>query len=149
MQTDLEGRAPGEPPNGDFVAYLQDLERRQVAAMNPPHAIAPAAPQPGAKAAPAAEPLPRDAAQALVERLRARRAASPLSVAALLMAVVGAAALGNALFGDGGIVALAVGVALLWRPVGRLIDAVRATTASSARPRNAVDAALRRNGSDR
>lgn len=149
MQPELEGRAPGEPPNGDFVAYLEDLERRQVAAMNQPHAIAHAAPQPGAAAAPAAEPPRRDAAHAPVERLRARRAASPLSVASVLMTVVGAAALANALFGDGGILALAIGVALLWRPVRRLIDALRATAASSARPRDAIDAAFGKNKSDR
>ncbi len=137
MNSDREGRAPGEPPNGDFVAYLEDLERRQLAAMGRPQA-AHSAPPAGAPHA-TAQPLSREAAGAPVQRLRASRAALPLSTGSLLMLIVGALSLANALLGDGGIVALAVAVVLLWRPVRQLMAAVRAR--SAPRPQDALAAA--------
>ncbi|GIL04831.1 MAG: hypothetical protein BroJett031_13510 [Betaproteobacteria bacterium] len=148
MNSDREGRAPGEPPNGDFVAYLEDIERRQLADMNRPHALAHPSPQGGAQVA-AAKPLSRDEARALIGRLRARRGALPLSAGSLLMLIVGALALANALFGDGGILALAIGVALLWRPVRRLIGAFRTAAATSPGPRDALDAAFGKSKSHR
>jgi hypothetical protein len=141
MASDREGRAPGEPPDGDFVAYLEDIERRQLAAMNQPHALAHPSPQGGAQVA-AAKPLSRNEARALVERLRVSRAALPLSAGSLLMMIVGALALANALFGDGGIIAFAIGVALLWGPIRRLIAAARALAPSAPRPQDALEAAF-------
>ncbi len=135
MNSDRQDRAPGKPPHGDFVASLQDIERRQLADMNRPHALAHPSPQGGTQAA--AKPLSRDEARALVERLRASRAALPLSTGSLLMAIVGALALANALLGDGGVIAFAVGVALLWRPIKRLIAAARALAPSAPRPHSA------------
>lgn len=150
MNSEREGRAPGEPPDGDFVTYLEDIERRQLAEMNRPHALAHPSPQGGTQVAPAAaRPPSRDEARALLGRLRAQRAALPLSAGSLLMLIVGALALANALFGDGGILALAIGVALLWRPVRRLIGAFRAAAASSPGPRDALDAAFGKNKSHR
>lgn len=148
MNSDREGRAPGEPPNGDFVAYLEDLERRQLAAMGRAQALAHAVPSEGAPIA-TAQPLSRDAASAPVQRLRASRAALPLSTGSLLMLIVGALALANALLGEGGIVALAVAVALLWRPVRRLMAAVRARARSAPRPQDALAAASAKPKSNR
>lgn len=139
MNSDREGRAPGEPPNGDFVAYLEGIERRQLAEMNRPHALAHPSPQGGAQVEPV-KPLSRDEVRALVERLRVSRAALPLSAGSLLMMIVGALALANALFGDGGIIAFAIGVALLWRPIRRLIAAAGAPAPSAPRPQDAVAA---------
>lgn len=139
MNSDREGRAPGEPPNGDFVAYLEDIERRQLAEMNRPHALAHPSPQGGAQVEPV-KPLSRDEVRALLERLRVSRAALPLSAGSLLMMIVGALALANALFGDGGIIAFAIGVALLWRPIRRLIAAARPPAPSAPRPQDAVNA---------
>lgn len=139
MNTDREGRAPGEPPDGDFVAYLEVIERRQLAEMKRPHALAHPSPQGGAQVA-AAKPLSRNEARALVERPRVSRAALPLSAGALLMMIVGALAVANALFGDGGIIAFAIGAALLWRPLRRLIAAARALAPSVPRPQDALAA---------
>lgn len=141
MASDRDGRAPGEPPDGDFVAYLEDIECRQLADMNRPHALAHPSPQGGAQVA-AAQPRSRDQAHALVERLRASRAALPLSAGALLMMIVGALALAYALFGDGGIVAFAIGVALLWGPIKRLIAAGRALAPAAPGPQDALEAAF-------
>jgi hypothetical protein len=139
MNPDRAGRAPGEPPDGDFVAYLEDIERRQLDSLARPHALAHPSPQGGVQGA--GKPLSRDEARALVERLRAARTFFPLPGGALLMLAVGALALANALFGDGGIVALAIGVALLWGAIRRLIAGARGSAPAAARPLNALAAA--------
>lgn len=139
MNPDRAGRAPGEPPDGDFVAYLEDIERRQLDSLARPHALAHPSPQGGVQGA--GKPLSRDEARALIERLRAARTFFPLPGGALLMLAVGALALANALFGDGGIVALAIGMALLWGAIRRLIAAARGSTPAAARPLNALAAA--------
>jgi hypothetical protein len=145
MNPDRAGRAPGEPPDGDFVAYLEDIERRQLDSLARPHALAHPSPQGGVQGAGkpqgASKPLSRDEARALVERLRAARTFFPLPGGALLMLAVGALALANALFGDGGIVALAIGVALLWGAIRRLIAGARGSAPAAARPLNALAAA--------
>jgi hypothetical protein len=139
MNPDRAGRAPGEPPDGDFVAYLEDIERRQLDSLARPHALAHPSPQGGVQGA--GKPLSRDEARALIERLRAARTFFPLPGGALLMLAVGALALANALFGDGGIVALAIGVALLWGAIRRLIAGARGSAPAAARPLNALAAA--------
>jgi hypothetical protein len=151
MAYDQDGRAPGEPPNGDFVAYLQTIERAQLAAMSQPHALAPPAPHKAVQigratgtsgpAAGARAPLSRDDALALVERLRTQRMKLPLNAGSLMMLLVGALALANALFGDGGLIAFAIGIALLWSPIRRLIAGASALAAAPAsQPREALDA---------
>lgn len=139
MNPDRAGRAPGEPPDGDFVTYLEDIERRQLDSLARPHALAHPSPQGGVQGA--GKPLSRDEARPLVERLRAARTFFPLPGGALLMLAVGALALANALFGDGGIVALAIGVALLWGAIRRLIAGARGSAPAAARPLNALAAA--------
>jgi hypothetical protein len=141
MAADREGRAPGEPPNGDFVAYVEAIERRQLAEMSRPHALAHPSPSTGA-----ATTQPRDAVRTATGA-RAGRTTRPLSAGLALMLTAGALALANALFGDGGVVAFAIGVALLWQPVRRMIEAVRAAAFTAPQPRDAVDAAFGKNPS--
>jgi hypothetical protein len=143
MAADREGRAPGEPANGDFVAYVEAIERRQLAEMSRPHALAHPSPGSGAATTQA-----RNAVRA-ASGARAGRTARPLSTGSLLMLIAGALALANALFGDGGIIAFVIGVALLWQPVRRMIDAVRAAVVTAARPRQAVDATFANKPSQR
>ncbi len=143
MRGELEGRAPEEPPNGDFVAYLEAIERRQLAEMSRPHALAHPPPDTGA-----ATTQSRGAARAPAGT-RSGGTAGPPSTASLLMLIAGALALASALFGDGGIIAFVIGVALLWHPVRRIIGALRAAAVTAPRPRQAVDAVFGKNPSRR
>jgi hypothetical protein len=136
MNSDREGRAPGEPPNGDFVAYVEAIERRQLAEMGRPHSLVHPSPNAGAATAQA-----RNAARA-GSGARAARTTRPLPAGSLLMLIAGALALANSIFGDGGIVAFVIGAALLWHPVRRMIKAMREAVVTAPQPREGVDAAF-------
>jgi hypothetical protein len=104
MNVPAPSQPAAEPKNGDFVAYIAELERRQMAAMQPP--LAPASPK-GVDSA----PLTAEQAQAL----RARAPEPKAFVGAALLALFGLFLLLQGLLSDGGPIAALVGAFLLWR----------------------------------
>lgn len=121
-----------EPKNGDFVAYLAEIEKRQLEAMR--RNVPPAPPGMGAQApSPGSterRPLGPDEAKQLVERLRA--GGSPLKPQDLLRIALGVVALLIGLFGEGGIVALVAAAVLLWQPLQRIAALVRGAGQAAA-----------------
>ncbi len=94
-----------EPKDGDFVAYLEEIERRQMAHL-PAHALEPGPDvqrQPGQT--PSAPASGKPAAGALPATL----------VGNIVLGVVGIFFLLLGLVGDAGVIAVAVGVFLIWR----------------------------------
>ena len=113
-----------EPPDGDFVAYLEAIERRQLAALRVQHML----PAPGAVAQPDAPDADRPAArQAEADALRERQTGTPGAAAAALPAgivvvlIIGAVLVLSGLFGDGGPFLFIIGVALLIHAIRRLL----------------------------
>jgi hypothetical protein len=119
-----------EPPDGDFVAYLEAIERRQLAALRLQHTL----PSPGATMAggvqePNAEQPALSRAEAEAQRRRlqqpttSRSAAHAALPAAIVVAlIVGAVLLFSGLFSDGGPFLFVIGVALLVYGVRRLLQ---------------------------
>lgn len=117
----------GEPKDGDFVAYLAQIERKQLAhlpaaaqAMAPGEATQGAAAQPPGPASatqPAAKPLP------------------PTLVGGLVLGLIGLFFLMLGLAGDGGWIAAAIGAFLLWR-------AAKSLSAKARKPSHDVRALL-------
>lgn len=135
----------GEPKDGDFVAYIREIERRQLAAMARPHAPVTPAQATASAAAGRAErkALSADEAKQLVERLRA--GGHGLSTIDVVRLVIGFIVLVAGLFGDGGLIAIAIAVALLWTPVRRIGRLLRTASAAAHAPKQAMDAMFGRN----
>lgn len=116
------------PANGDYVAYLQAIEARQLQQLERSQSATPDA-MSDPKANHGGEPKRLSAAEsaALMARLRS---AAPLTgrfgVAQLVMAFIGLSLIVSGLFGDGGGLAALIGVGLLWVPVQRLHRALKA-----------------------
>jgi hypothetical protein len=98
-----------EPKDGDFVAYLEELERQQLAHLP---SAAQAAPEGAAKGA---APTTR----------RAPKQWPPALVGTLVLGAIGLFFLMLGLAGDGGWIALAIGAFLLWRAAKALSSDVR------------------------
>jgi hypothetical protein len=119
--TDI-GIPAGEPKDGDFVAYLAQIEKRQLAALPtrtahvPPALTSPHSPRAEDKEN-WTERAPLSAAEADRVREQLRRDAGLRKdlVAAAFMALFGLFFAVLGLLGDGGIVALLIGAFLLWR----------------------------------
>jgi hypothetical protein len=115
----------GEPKDGDFVAYLAQIEKRQLAALAAlPARSAHTPPELNGPHTPSTEThedwterAPLGAAEA--ERLRQQLALDSRQrkglVGAAFMGLFGLFFTVQGLLGDGGIVALLIGVFLLWR----------------------------------
>ena len=103
-----------EPKDGDFVAYIAEIERRQMESVRLhggaqlPARSAPA-PQDGSKALTAAQ------AEALRARLRGSGDGARAFLGAALLWLFGLFFLVQGLVGDGGLIATAIGALLLWR----------------------------------
>lgn len=135
------GTPAAEPKDGDFVAYLADIERRQLAAL--PHAGRAAqramAQSQHMTAAPSADALlrkttssndlPKALTAAEARALQAKlKSAAPAARSVALALVFGVSGLLLALHGaldGGGLVPLAIGVFLIWRAVKALRSAAR------------------------
>ena len=146
-----------EPPNGDFVAFVEKIEREQLARAMQPHKL-PHLDAFGKVVSEkaddgAARALTANEAQRVLKLLKSQgadRAGTPRGV--LIGAFLGAALVAFGLLADGGIFLVLVGAVLLWHNLrklrrtaasaaaspGRQVDAVFGpTTPSAARKRNA------------
>jgi hypothetical protein len=117
-----DGMTSGEPKDGDFVAYLAEIERRQLLAL-PAHAahMSPTietshGPQ-GAHGPASYDTAPLNAAQAEALRAKLKQGIgdSKHLVVAAFFGLLGLVMLVQGLLGDGGIVMLLIGGFLLWR----------------------------------
>lgn len=113
------GHPAAEPANGDFVAYLAQIEKRQL------QAIRTAVPAPGAvlddareSVEDAASPLNREQASALLETLKQQATQgvkeNPRLLNAIIPAFVGVIFLLSGLVGDAGIFGIGIGIFLFW-----------------------------------
>lgn len=116
----------GEPANGDYVAYLEAIERKQLAQLARAQTMLPAsaAQTPGSSVASGtapAKPLTAAERDALLARLRAAKGtAQNISVGEGVAAAIGALLVFLSLIGEGNFITLAIGAALLWGPLRRL-----------------------------
>ncbi|MCU0765362.1 MAG: hypothetical protein MUF32_05025 [Burkholderiaceae bacterium] len=133
-----------EPPRGDFVAYVEKIEREQLARAMQPHRL----PQPPAGGTDSSEGARRDetrtlsAAEAtrLLQTLAAQgKGAAPAARGAMVGVVLGAALIAFGMLAEGGIVLVIVGALLLWHGMRRLR---RAETTAAEPARQQVDRAF-------
>jgi hypothetical protein len=132
--TGLDSR---EPPGGDFVSYVEKIEREQLARAMRPHNL----PQLSAGGKVVADEVPGDSARALsvdeaqrlLQALKARGndGASP-SRGAMIGVVLGAALIAFGLLAEGGVVLVLLGAVLLWHNLRKLRRAPAAVTPSPA-----------------
>lgn len=116
-----------EPKDGDFVAYLEEIERQQLAHLTP-HAHASLAPSAGATGA----AVPRQTLGASAQAARATSATTlPTAlVGNIVLGVVGLFFLLLAIVGDGGLIAGAIGAFLVFRALQAVARELRNNTRS-------------------
>lgn len=134
----------GEPKDGDFVAYLAQIEKRQLEALRragaqhvPPAIDGPRLPQ-SPQPAPADSPMTSAQADALRAQLKAGAGDARQMLAAAVFALLGLFFIVQALLSDAGIVGLLIGGFLWWRAA----VAVRRLTAGAAGPSRDLAARL-------
>lgn len=116
-----------EPKDGDFVAYVEALQRQSAARLGHQHIAAPGAVQPPAKDHVFGErkpPDPRAEARAALERFL-RSDGEAMLVRPLVAAVIGITAL-LVWLGHGGLFWLLVALVSLWYGIPRVVRALRA-----------------------
>jgi hypothetical protein len=133
-----------EPPNGDFVAYVEKIEREQLARAMQPHKLAqlPEGGKAGAEGGAGGRALSATDAQRVPQMLKAsgrNRAAAPLG--SMIGVVVGAALIAFGLMAEGGIVLVLLGALLLWHNLRKLR---RTAGAAAGLPAQQVDAVFGR-----
>jgi len=111
------GSPYGEPKDGDFVAYLAQLEQRQLDALRTRAAPHPPLAHPDAPASDGDAPASGHA-QAEADALRQLFAAEARQrnrlIGAAVLGLAGVYFTASGLLGDGGLLALLIGLALLW-----------------------------------
>ncbi len=130
-----------EPPRGDFVAYVEKIEREQLArAMQPqqlPHLGADGRVVAGDAPGRDARPLSAGEAQRLLQNLQAKgRDGSSAPRGAMIGVVLGAALIAFGLMAEGGMALALLGAVLLWHNLRKLR---RAAAPASAAPAQQVD----------
>lgn len=129
-----DGMPSGEPKDGDFVAYLAEIERRQLLAL-PAHAAHTSptiesgnGPQ-GANGPASYDKAPLSSAQAEAVRAKLKQGLGDHKHlgAAAFFGLVGLVLVVQGLLGDGGIVMLLIGGFLLWRAAISLRQAAGAS----------------------
>lgn len=135
----------GEPKDGDFVAYIREIEKRQLAAMQRPHAPVTPAQATAANDASRAErkALTAKEAKELVQRLRT--GGHTFSTVDVVRLVIGFVLLVAGVFGDGGLIATAIAVVLLWTPVRHIARLLRTAGAVAPAPKDALAVVFGRN----
>ena len=132
-----------EPPNGDFVAYVEKIEREQLARAMQPHKLA-QLPEGGktstaSSAGGGARALSATDAQRVLQMLKApgrNGAAAPLGK--MIGVVIGAALIAFGLMAEGGIVLVLLGAVLLWHNLRKLRSAAKVAAGSPAQQVDAV-----------
>jgi hypothetical protein len=111
-----------EPANGDYVAYLDMLERRQLGQMVSAQAASNTA---HAGKAPVGKPATAeiDALMGRIESAKSRF--GRWGTAQVVAAVIGAVLVLMTLVGEGSFVTLLIGIGLLWAPATRLLRVLR------------------------
>jgi len=113
------GQPDGEPKDGDFVAYLAQLEKRQLAALPAraqQHLMLDSTHAPGAEAADrAADSAAAADADAVLPQFAAGAEQRKRLARAAVFALFGLFLTVYGLLGDGGVLALLIGLILLWR----------------------------------
>lgn len=110
------------PKDGDFVAYIEELERQQLLA-NPPasHAATQAAMN---KSSIVTRPIVAPAAQSV---LAAAGAVKSMPIGLIVIGLV--LVIAGTIF-QGGIIAIAIGIVLLWQAARTILRAARSATAA-------------------
>jgi len=131
-----------EPPNGDFVAFVEKIEREQLARAMQPHTL-PHLDAAGRVVSESADDgkaraLTAHEAQRVLKMLKAQGADRPgVPRGVLIGAFLGAALVAFGLLADGGIFLVLVGAVLLWHNLRKLR---RSTASAAASPGRQVDA---------
>jgi hypothetical protein len=133
-----------EPPNGDFVAFVEKIEREQLArAMQPhrlPHLSAGGKVETDEVPAGEARALSAAEAQRLLQTLnRPGRDGTAPPRGAMVGVVLGAALIAFGLLAEGGYMLAIIGAVLLWHNLRKLR---RASGAAGESPRQQVDRAF-------
>lgn len=135
-----------EPPHGDFVAFVEQIEREQLArALQPhrlPHLSTGGKVVTDGEADGGSRPLSAAEAQRVLQGLQAPRsggAAAPIG--AIVGAVIGVGLIAFGLLAEGGIPLVILGAVLLWHNLRKLR---RSAGAAAALPRQQVDRAFGR-----
>lgn len=130
-----------EPPHGDFVAYVEKIEREQLARAMQPHRL----PQvsAGGTVAPADPPraLSASEAQRVLQSLQAQAGRNRAPVGTMIGIALGAALIAFGLLAEGGIFLVLLGAALLWHHLRKL----SARRAEGDSPAQRVDQLFGRN----
>ncbi len=126
-----------EPRDGDFVAYVEQIEREQLARALAPHSLSrPSADDAVARSQQSAAGSARlnaAEAQRVLQKLQQAGATGKSSPrGALIGAAIGVALIAFGLLAEGGTVLVLIGIVLLWHSFGKLRAAVRATSAARA-----------------
>jgi len=130
-----------EPPNGDFVAFVEKIEREQLArALQPhrlPHLSAGGKVVTDDDAGDKSRDLPTAEAQRVLQTLKAPgRNGATTPRGPMIGAFLGAALIAFGLMAEGGIVVVLLGAALLWHSLRKLR---RNAVATAGSPTQQVD----------
>ena len=126
-----------EPPKGDFVAYVEKIEREQLARALLPHLSAGGKVVSENMADDRSRRLSTSEAQRLLQALKAKGGiTSAQPVGATIGVVIGAALIAFGMMAEGGIFFVILGAALLWHNLRKLR---RASSAAPASPAQQVD----------
>lgn len=133
----MAGLDSREPPGGDFVSYVEKIEREQLARAMRPHKLPPlsAGGEAVTDEAPAdsARALSADEAQRVLQALQARsNDGTPPPRGAMIGVVLGAALIAFGLLAEGGAVLVLLGAVLLWHNLRKLRRTSAAVTAPPA-----------------
>lgn len=107
-----------EPKNGDFVAYIAEIERRQMESVKlhgGAQLPARTAPAPSPAPTSGSKPLTAAQAEALRARLRSSGDGAKAFLGAALLGLFGLFFAVQGLLGDGGLIATVIAALLLWR----------------------------------
>lgn len=124
-----------EPPNGDFVAYVDKIEREQLArAMQPhklPHLGGSGKVTTDAESDSAERQLSAAEARRVLQSLQQKAEAIPAARGALFGAIIGAVLIAFGLAAEGGTVLVLIGAVLLWHNLRKLMRTASGTPGGS------------------